>query len=182
MFLSTESPPVSRISSRAAKAAEEKFDLILFQSVTVSMDTRWTSSLAAVAEFITALPSQRQRELPYAAFPWESSRVVTPVTNCNEFERGHVTQGHVFHSHSGHRCSRGSGGFRFNICREDRALLTGLCYFDTRFGDSNGQTTTSAQSSSMLITGHLASLRTLVSEPLKRQKTPLVPQTSRRML
>ena len=41
-----------------AKAAEEKFDLILFQSLTVSMVTRWTSSRAAVAEFITACPSQ----------------------------------------------------------------------------------------------------------------------------
>ena len=57
-FLSTELPLVSRIWSKAAKAAEEKFDLILFQSLMVSMDTRWTSSLAAVVEFITAGPSQ----------------------------------------------------------------------------------------------------------------------------
>jgi len=57
-FLSTELPLVSRISSRAANAAEEKLDLILFQSLMVSIDTRWTSSLAAVVEFITAGPSQ----------------------------------------------------------------------------------------------------------------------------
>ena len=57
-FLSTDPPLVSSISSRAAKAAEEKFDLILFQSLMVSIDTRWTSSRAAVAECITARPSQ----------------------------------------------------------------------------------------------------------------------------
>jgi len=58
-FLSTELPLVSRTSSKAAKAAEEKFDLILFQSLIVSMDTRWTSSLAAVVEFITLVRVNR---------------------------------------------------------------------------------------------------------------------------
>ena len=80
-FLSTESLLVSRISSKAAKAAEEKFDLILFQSLVVSMDTRWTSSLAAVAEFITACSSQ-----PESA----QSRVVT-VTACNSHQRADAT-------------------------------------------------------------------------------------------
>ena len=72
-FLSTEPLLVSRISSRAAKAAEEKFDLILFQSLAVSMDTRWTSSLAAVAEFITTFQVNRS----------QPSRDVT-VTVCME--------------------------------------------------------------------------------------------------
>jgi len=73
VFLSTEPPLVSSISSRAAKAAEEKFDLILFQSLVVSMDTRWTSSRAVVAEFITARPSQRR-----VAFPTSRSQCQSP--------------------------------------------------------------------------------------------------------
>lgn len=65
-FLSTELPLVSRISSKATKAAEEKFDLILFQSLMVSIDTRWTSSLAAVVEFITAGQTQSRVEFQVA--------------------------------------------------------------------------------------------------------------------
>ena len=50
-----------RISSKAANAEDEKFDLILIQSLTASMDTRWTSSLAAAVESTTALPISRSR-------------------------------------------------------------------------------------------------------------------------
>ena len=79
-FLSTGPPLLSSISSRAAKAAEEKFDLILFQSLMVSTDTRWTSSRAAAAEFITARPSQ------YKVASGSSSGVTVTTTVTKERE------------------------------------------------------------------------------------------------